>query len=134
VKRKLFLRKNSIRKSLLILLLISLKSLGQNKVIELKKYAFSKCLDYNYQKIDSTFYQIYKDASAVQISIDGNFLQDDELKNRIIDYTISVTEKYYSQKNNLHFETGDKNIVFCNCINFYGSKELDKFIKKALNK
>lgn len=105
-----------------MLLLISLKSLGQNKVIELKKYAFSKCLDYNYQKIDSTFYQIYKDASAVQISIDGNFLQDDELKNRIIDYTISVTEKYYSQKNNLHFEKGDKNIVFCNCINFYESK------------
>lgn len=121
-------------KYILVILLISLKCLGQNKVIELKKYAFSKCLDYNYQKIDSTFYQIYKDASAVQISIDGNFLQDDELKNRIIDYTISVTEKYYSQKNNLHFETGDKNIVFCNCINFYESKELDRFIKKTLSK
>ncbi|OOV19199.1 hypothetical protein [Flavobacterium sp. LM4] len=119
---------------ILLILLISLKCLGQNKVIELKKYAFSKCLDYNYQKIDSTFYKIYKDASAVQISIDGNFLEDDELKNRIINYTISVTEKYYSQKNNLHFETGDKNIVFCNCINFYESKELDKFIKKVLNK
>jgi hypothetical protein len=121
-------------KYILVILLISLKCIGQNKVLELKKYAFSKCLDYNYQKIDSTFYQIYKDASAVQISIDGNFLQDDELKNRIIDYTISVTEKYYSQKNNLHFETGDKNIVFCNCINFYESKELDRFIKKTLSK
>ncbi|WDF64951.1 hypothetical protein [Flavobacterium sp. KACC 22763] len=128
------MRKNSIRTSMSMLLLISLKSLGQNKVIELKKYAFSKCLDYNYQKIDSTFYHVYKDASAVQISIDGNFLQDDDLKNRIIDYTISVTDKYYSQKNNLHFETGDKNIVFCSCFNFFESKELDKFIKKALKK
>jgi hypothetical protein len=119
-------------KYVLVILLISLKCLGQNKVIQLKKYAFSKCLDYNYQKIDSTFYQIYKDASAVQISIDGNFLEDDELKNKIIDYTISVTEKYHSQKNNLHFETSDKNIVFCNCINFYESKELDRFIKKSI--
>ncbi|GEM_PF-2431722 len=61
VERKLRIRIWELnRKSniyILVILLISIKCLGQTKVIELKKYAYSKCLDYNYQKIDSTFYQ-----------------------------------------------------------------------------
>ncbi|MEZ0128539.1 hypothetical protein AB9T88_01480 [Flavobacterium sp. LBUM151] len=121
-------------KYILILLLVSMKIIAQNKGIEIKKFAFNKCLSYNYQKIDSTFYKTYKDASGIQISLNGNFLEDDELKNKIIDYTIAVTGLYYSQKNNLHLETGDKNIVFCNCFDFYESKDLDKFIKKLLKK
>jgi hypothetical protein len=105
---------NKIKKGkyILILLLVSMKIIAQNKGIEIKKFAFNKCLSYNYQKIDSTFYKTYKDASGIQISLNGNFLEDDELKNKIIDYTIAVTGLYYSQKNNLHLETGDKNIVF----------------------
>jgi hypothetical protein len=119
---------------ILITLLISVKIIGQNKVIEIKKYAFNKCLSYNYQKIDSTFYVTYKDASGVQISINGNFFANDDFKKKIIDYTIDVTRLYHFQKNNLHFETGNKNIVFCNCFDFYESKELDKFVKKLLRK
>ncbi|WP_202703517.1 hypothetical protein [Flavobacterium sp. UGB4466] len=118
---------------LLFVLLIFTKAIGQNKVAEIKKYAFNKCLSYNYQKIDSTFYNTYKDASGVQISINGNFLEDDELKNKVIDYVIAVTGLYYSQKNNLHFETGDRNIVLCNCFAFYESKGLDLFVKKIVN-
>jgi hypothetical protein len=118
----------------LIVLLISSKIIGQNKVSEIKKYAFNQCIVLNYSKIDSTFYKTYKDASGVQISIDGNFLEDVDLKNKIIDYTIAVTGLYYSQKNNLHFESGDKNIIFCNCFDFYESKELDKFVKKLIKK
>jgi len=118
----------------LIVLLISSKIIGQNKVSEIKKYAFNQCIVLNYSKIDSTFYKTYKDASGVQISIDGNFLEDVDLKNKIIDYTIAVTGLYYSQKNNLHFESGDKNIIFCNCFDFYESRELDIFIKKLLKK
>ena len=119
---------------ILLLLLISMKIIGQNKNIEIKKFAFNKCLNYNYQKLDSSFYKTFKDASGVQISIDGNFLEDVDLKNKIIDYTIAVTGLYYSQKNNLHFESGDKNIIFCNCFDFYESRELDIFIKKLLKK
>ncbi|GEM_PF-2254673 len=40
------------------------------------------------------------------------------LKNRIIDYTISATEKYYYQKNNLHFETGNKTLFFVTVLTF----------------
>lgn len=69
-------------KYILVILLILLKCLGQNKVVEIKKYAFNKCLNYNYQKNDSTFYKTYKDASEIQISVDG---KDDELKNKILD-------------------------------------------------
>ncbi|MBF4516160.1 hypothetical protein IRZ71_07400 [Flavobacterium sp. ANB] len=119
---------------LLIVLLIYSKTIAQNKVAEIKKYAFNKCISYNYQKIDSTFYKNYKDASGVQISVNGNFIEDDILKNKIIDFTINVTGLYYSLQNNLHFETGDKNIIFCNCFDFYESAELEKFIKKLLKK
>jgi hypothetical protein len=118
----------------LIVLLISSKIIGQNKVSEIKKYAFNQCIVLNYSKIDSTFYKTYKDASGVQISINGSFLENDDLKNKIIDYTINITGLYYLQKNNLHFETGDKNIIFCNCFDFYESRELDRFIKKMLKK
>ncbi|UWY28742.1 hypothetical protein N4T20_02180 [Flavobacterium sp. TR2] len=117
---------------IVIFLLFFLKIVGQNKIVEIKKYAFNKCLSYNYQKIDSTFYKTYRDASGVQISINGGFLENDELKNKIVDYTIAITGIYHSQENNLHFETGDKNIIFCNCFNFYESKGLDKFVKKLL--
>jgi len=119
---------------LVLLLFFSIKTTAQNKLLQMKKYAFNKCISYNYQKIDSTFYQTYKDASGIQISIIGNFLEDDEMKNKIIDYTINKTGLYYSQKNNLHFETGEKNIIFCNCLNFYESKELNVFLKQLLNK
>ncbi|UUF14173.1 MULTISPECIES: hypothetical protein [Flavobacterium] len=117
---------------LLILLLIYSKTISQNKVVDVKKYAFNKCIIYNYQKIDSTFYKNYKDASGVQISVNGNFIEDDILKTKIIDFTINVTGLYYSLQNNLHFETGDKNIIFCNCFDFYESKELNNFVKKVL--
>ena len=111
-----------------------MKVLGQNKLLEVKKYALNKCINYNYQKIDTTFYKTYKDASGIQISINGKFLEDAELKAKIIDYTINTTGLYYLQKNNLYFETGDKNIIFCNCLNFYESKKLDEFIKNLLKK
>ena len=74
-----------------------MKIIAQNKGVEIKKFAFNKCLSYNYQKIDSTFYKTYKDVSGVQISLNGNFLEHDDLKNKIIDYTIAVTGLYYSQ-------------------------------------
>ncbi|MGH1516444.1 hypothetical protein [Chryseobacterium sp. JK1] len=114
------------------LILSNIEVLGQNKLMEVKKYAFNKCLSYNYQKIDLSFYNTYKDASGVQFSINGNFLEDDELKNKIIDYTINETGQYYSMKNSLHFETGDKNIIFYNCFGFYESKELDSYIRKLI--
>lgn len=114
------------------LILSTIEVLGQDKLTEVKKYAFDKCLSYNYQKIDSNFYNTYKDASGVQFSINGNFLENDELKNKIIDYTINETGQYYSIKNNLHFETGDKNIIFYNCFDFYQSKKLDSYIRKLI--
>jgi hypothetical protein len=111
-------------------LLISAKIIGQSKVTEIKKYAFNQCVILNYSKIDS----ILNDASTVQFSVRGNFIEESNLIKNIIDYTVLKTSNYYSQKNNLHFETGDKNIIFCNCFDFYESQELDKFIKKLLKK
>ncbi len=122
----------NFRYALAFLALSTVKVLGQNKLTEVKKYAFEKCLSYNYQKIDSNFYNTYKDASGVQFSINGNFLENDELKNKIIDYTINETGQYHSMKNSLHFETVDKNIIFYNCFDFYESKKLDSYIKNLL--
>ena len=119
---------------ILIVLLISAKIIGQSKVTEIKKYAFNQCVILNYRKIDSIFYNKLNDASTVQFSVRGNFIEDSNLIKNIIDYTVLKTSNYYSQKNNLHFETGDKNIIFCNCFDFYESQELDKFIKKLLKK
>lgn len=122
-----------IKTTFVLFLIFSTKVLlGQNKINEAKKYAFNKCISYNYQKIDGNFYNIYKDASGTQISIEGNFLEDEEFKNKLIDYTIEKTGLYYSLKNNLHFENGDKNTVFYNCLHFYESKELDNYVKKIL--
>lgn len=107
---------------------------GQNKAVNIKKFAFNQCLILNYSKIDSTFYNNLNDASTLQFSINGNFNENNEFMKSIINYTELKTSKFYSQKNNLHFESGDKNIIFCNCFDFYESKELDKFVKKVLKK
>ena len=116
----------------ILLLVLPIGVFSQDKVTNLKKLAFNYCLVGNYSAIDSTFYDKYKDASSTQISIDGNFLENEELTNKINDFTINQTSKYYSRGNNLHFESGNKNIIFCDCLNFYESKELDSYVKKLV--
>lgn len=116
----------------LLLLIIPLGMFGQVKYSELKKLAFNYCLVGNYSAIDSTFYNKFKDASSIQISIDGNFFENEDLKAKIDSFTISRTSKYYSQGNNLHFESENKNTIVCNCLQFYESKELDTYVKKVL--
>ncbi|AZA81940.1 hypothetical protein C1637_24755 [Chryseobacterium lactis] len=114
------------------MLLFSINLSAQYKVSEIKKYAFNRCLQYNYSKIDSTFYDVYKDGSGVKSSVIGKFIEDQDLKNKVNDYTIAKTNEYYSKKNNLHFESGDKNTITYDCFDFYESKELDGFIKKMI--
>ncbi|WP_123868055.1 hypothetical protein [Chryseobacterium lactis] len=121
-----------IRLSLIMMLLFSINLSAQYKVSEIKKYAFNRCLQYNYSKIDSTFYDVYKDGSGVKSSVIGKFIEDQDLKNKVNDYTIAKTNEYYSKKNNLHFESGDKNTITYDCFDFYESKELDGFIKKMI--
>ncbi|MBE8726766.1 hypothetical protein [Flavobacterium hungaricum] len=106
---------------------------GQNKKVNIKKFAFNQCIIINYSKIDTNFYNNLNDASTVQFSVDGNFLEDPDLIEKVINFTTLQTSSYYSRKNNLHFEQGNKNIVFCDCFNFYESKQLDKFVRKLLS-
>lgn len=115
-----------------LLFILPIGVFSQNKVANLKKLAFNYCLVGNYSAIDSTFYNKFKDASATQISIDGNFFENEELTNKINSFTTTQTSKYYSRGNNLHFESGDKNIIFCDCFSFYESKELDSYIRKLI--
>lgn len=117
---------------LMLTLLLSLSLSAQYKISDIKKYAFNRCLQYNYSKIDSTFYDVYKDASGVQYSVNGKFIENQDLKNKINDYVIARTKGYYSKKNNLHFESGEKNTITYDCFIFYESKELDSFIKKVI--
>ncbi|SEO85613.1 hypothetical protein SAMN05444671_1218 [Flavobacterium sp. CF108] len=121
-----------MEKYFLMIFICFTKTYGQYKISNIKKFAFNQCVILNYSKIDSTFYNNLNDVSTVQFSINGLFFEDELLKNKIIDYTINTTSSYYSQKNNLHFETGDKNIIFCKCFDFYESKELDSYIKKIV--
>ncbi|WP_456311934.1 hypothetical protein [Pseudomonas shirazensis] len=123
-----------MKKHILLLLCCYTTTYSQKKDLNIKKFAFNQCLILNYTKIDSTFYSDTNDASTVQFSVNGNFDEDNELKESINNYTVLKTSNYYSKKNNLHFESGDKNIIFCNCFNFYESVELDKFIKKLLKR
>ncbi|QIY91207.1 MULTISPECIES: hypothetical protein [Chryseobacterium] len=121
-----------LRLSLILVLLFSINLSAQYKITEIKKYAFNRCLQYNYSKMDSTFYDVYKDASGVQYSVNGKFIENEDLKNKINDYVIAKTKGYYSKKNNLHFESGEKNTITYDCFIFYESKELDSFIKKVI--
>ncbi|MGH1516440.1 hypothetical protein [Chryseobacterium sp. JK1] len=116
----------------LLLLIFPIGIFSQNKVTNLKKLAFNYCLVGNYSAIDSTFYNKFKDASSTQISIDGNFLENEELTSKINNFTTTQTSKYYSRDNNLHFESGNKNVIFCDCLRFYESKELGNYIKKLI--
>jgi len=119
-------------KFILLLLIIPFGMFGQSKISNLKKLAFNYCLIGNYSAIDSTFYHKYKDASSVQISINGNFFENEELANKIDLFTTNATSKYYSRGNTLHFESGSKNTIICDCLSFYESKELDDFTRKLL--
>lgn len=119
--------------TLLILLMCSINILAQHEIKTLKKYAFNKCINYNYLKIDSTFYSKYQDASGIQLSVEGNFIENPELQTKIINYTIEKTGFYYLRKNDLHFDYGDRNTIVYDCLNFYESKELKIFIKKLDN-
>lgn len=94
------------------MLLISAKIIGQSKVTEIKKYAFNQCVILNYSKIDSIFYNKLNDASTVQFSVRGNFIEDSNLIKNIIDYTVLKTSNYYSQKNNLHLRQEIKILFF----------------------
>ncbi|ASE61931.1 hypothetical protein H3Z85_22440 [Chryseobacterium indologenes] len=119
-------------KFLLLVLILPIGVFSQNKVTNLKKLAFNYCLVGNYSAIDSAFYNKFKDASATQIAIDGNFFENEELTTKINNFTTSQTSKYYSRDNNLHFESGNKNIIFCDCLSFYESKELDNYVRKLI--
>lgn len=118
----------------MFLLLSTVIIYGQKKQINLKKYALNSCIFSNYSRIDSTFRIKFKDASASKFSVEGNFNEDNELTDKVVEFTLAKTATYYLSQNNLHFDLDEnRNSILCDCLRFYESKELDKFIKKILN-
>ncbi|OXA85894.1 hypothetical protein [Flavobacterium hercynium] len=115
-----------------ILLLINSCTYSQGtkskKLDYMKKFALENCIYNNYNKIDSTFFSKYRDVSAVALSSYGELTELEQ--NKIREFTKSKTSSFYSNGNTFHFENGKTNIVICECLLFYDSKELLAFLKK----
>lgn len=122
-----------IKRRILLLFIIFIPFFLQAQDVKnVKKYAFFKCLKFNYQKIDTNFWDNYRDASGIMISLDGSFFENPKFQDKIIDFVDKETVDFHSNEISLHLETGYKNIVFCRCLDFYESKLLDRFIRKLL--
>ena len=55
-------------------------------------------------------------------------------QNKIRKFKKDKISSFFSHGNTFHFENGKTNIVICECLLFYESRELDKFINKVLKR
>lgn len=122
-----FMRKINL---LALLFLINTALFAQNKetVKLLKRLALSVCLSDNYNAADSTF--IDRDVSGAyyyQIikASDSAFLGT-------MKFTREWTKDFYKVHPYGTYDIDKANQVFDFCMDFYESKRLDQFIKKAL--
>jgi len=95
-----------------------------------KKYAFSYCMYFNYRAIDSSYMNTYKDASGRWSGLYAGLNQNEKANKKLVDFTRKITGKFYLQTNSFHFNAGGINTIICNCLNFYESAALAKFLIK----
>jgi len=91
-----------------------------------KMLAFDYCIYTNYKSLDSNYALKFKDASGLLFSINGGFTE--KIRNTITNYTMTKTGNYFSAGSNL--QDNSKNIVICNCLSYYESADLKKFLEK----
>ncbi|MCC9020620.1 hypothetical protein [Flavobacterium lipolyticum] len=103
---------------------------SKDEVHLLKQYSLQKCLKINYHSVDSTF--ISHDYSASYMLQVKN--ADYNMLNKLDDFTAKNTSQFYEMGVSENLEDSKANYIFCHCMDFYESKELDKFIKKVLKK
>src|SRR5688500_15234702 len=91
-----------------------------------KQLAYCECLSFNYSKIDSLFTN-YLDVSLSSVFMSAQISA--EAGQQIIEFTDSVTAKFYSLKNHTTDEVGaHANIIALTCLDFYRSKLLQEFV------
>ena len=111
--------------------IVNAQASSAEKLRYAKKFAFNYCIFNNYSKLDSNYHKVYKDASGLVFSIYGKFNENEEVKKKLIDFILRKTSTFFSQRTAL--QDISKNIVICNCLNFYESVELQTFVVKLFS-
>lgn len=114
-----------------LLIRVNAQVSNADKVRYAKKYAFNYCIFNNYSKLDSNYHKTYKDASGLMFSIYGQFNENEKAKKKLINFILKKTSTFFSQRTAL--QDISKNIVICNCFNFYESAELKNFVIKLFS-
>ncbi|MCC9020619.1 hypothetical protein [Flavobacterium lipolyticum] len=100
-----------------------------------KKYAYCNCIYTNNVKLDEKYlsnkFQISDKSSKEFIEL-GKIKERDSEKIR--SFTEKITGGFYLIESPYYSESGDSNTITSTCLEFYESKELDKFIKKLYKK
>ncbi|WP_143154982.1 hypothetical protein [Flavobacterium chilense] len=105
------------------------------KVKFIKRYAYCNCIYVNNVRFDEKYlndkFQI-SDKSIKEFIELGKITEHD--REKIRSFTEKMAGGFYLIESPYYSESGSSNTITSMCLDFYESKELDKFIKKILKK
>jgi hypothetical protein len=119
--------------NLFLFTMIGYSQPGNDKSKYIKQYAYCDCIFFNNNKFDISYlnnkFQISDKSSNRFISLSKISEEQSKL---VRDFTEKMTGNFYSIESSYYSESGNSNTITAMCLEFYESKELDKFIKKLL--
>lgn len=102
----------------------------KEKIKYLKAYSLNYCLYLNYRNINLDATLNYNDYSLLKLGDESG--RNEKLLYDLQKYVTLKTDSFYTKGSTYYSERGIPNLIFCDCYQFYESKELKKFIKKIL--